>query len=160
MRLMGHRRRKALLEHQEREESKRSDVARAPRGANDSHQGLSKARASEMSTSKSPRMSMEQSKLANQHSSLSVKSATASNVPQSVSEHITPEGCDRAALSGSTCLEASGGLSGPIMAPLDAHDAITLLSVYLSAIIHDYDHRGLTNPFLIQDEDPLAVSYQ
>ena len=41
---------------------------------------------------------------------------------------------------------------------LSSQDCMTLLSVYLAAIIHDYDHRGLTNPFLIQDEDPLAVS--
>ena len=40
---------------------------------------------------------------------------------------------------------------------LVAHDALTLLAMYLSAIIHDYDHRGVTNAFLIQDEDPLAV---
>ena len=37
-------------------------------------------------------------------------------------------------------------------------DSLTLLAMYLSAIIHDYDHRGVTNAFLIQDEDPLAVS--
>ena len=36
-------------------------------------------------------------------------------------------------------------------------DALTLLAMYLSAIVHDYDHRGVTNAFLIQDEDPLAV---
>ena len=36
-------------------------------------------------------------------------------------------------------------------------ESMLLVAVYLSAIIHDYDHRGLTNPFLIQDEDPLAV---
>ena len=41
---------------------------------------------------------------------------------------------------------------------LVTQDALTLLSMYLSAIIHDYDHRGVTNAFLIQDEDPLAVS--
>ena len=46
----------------------------------------------------------------------------------------------------------SGGL--PFTNP---EEAMLLLAVYLSAIIHDYDHRGLTNPFLIQDEDPLAV---
>ena len=40
---------------------------------------------------------------------------------------------------------------------LVAQDALTLLAMYLSAIIHDYDHRGVTNAFLIQDEDPLAV---
>ena len=40
---------------------------------------------------------------------------------------------------------------------LVAQDALTLMAMYLSAIIHDYDHRGVTNAFLIQDEDPLAV---
>jgi hypothetical protein len=40
---------------------------------------------------------------------------------------------------------------------LSSHDALSLMGVYLAAIIHDYDHRGLTNAFLIQDEDPLAV---
>ena len=37
-------------------------------------------------------------------------------------------------------------------------DSLTLLAMYVSAIVHDYDHRGVTNAFLIQDEDPLAVS--
>ena len=36
-------------------------------------------------------------------------------------------------------------------------DALTLMSMYLAAIVHDYDHRGVTNAFLIQDQDPLAV---
>lgn len=41
---------------------------------------------------------------------------------------------------------------------MSAQDALALLAMYMSAIIHDYDHRGVTNAFLIQDEDPLAVS--
>ena len=39
-------------------------------------------------------------------------------------------------------------------------DALTLMSMYLAAIVHDYDHRGVTNAFLIQDQDPLAVRGQ
>ena len=73
---------------------------------------------------------------------------------------------------GSVKVAAAGGLlSGGNIPPANApptvlsegppftspEEAMLLLAVYLSAIIHDYDHRGLTNPFLIQDEDPLAV---
>lgn len=43
---------------------------------------------------------------------------------------------------------------------LRRRDALTLLAMYISAIVHDYDHRGVTNAFLIQDRDPLAVSKQ
>ncbi|GAX85340.1 hypothetical protein CEUSTIGMA_g12757.t1 [Chlamydomonas eustigma] len=42
---------------------------------------------------------------------------------------------------------------------MSTQDAINLLSMYLSAIIHDHDHRGLTNAFLVQDQDPLALLY-
>ena len=56
---------------------------------------------------------------------------------------------------------------GPECGPRDAvhqldlsvEDARTLLTLYFSAIIHDYDHRGVTYAFLIQDEDPIAVSH-
>ena len=41
--------------------------------------------------------------------------------------------------------------------PMSQKDALMLLAMYLSAIVHDYDHRGVTNAFLIQDQDPLAV---
>ena len=34
---------------------------------------------------------------------------------------------------------------------------LKLLTCYISAIIHDYDHRGLTNDFLIKTSDPLAI---
>ena len=43
---------------------------------------------------------------------------------------------------------------------LDAKDAMVVLSLYMSAVVHDYDHRGVTNAFLIQDEDPLAVGWR
>ena len=36
--------------------------------------------------------------------------------------------------------------------------ALPLLAMYFAAIIHDFDHRGVTNAFLIQDGDKLAVS--
>ena len=32
-------------------------------------------------------------------------------------------------------------------------------SCYLAAIIHDYEHRGVNNDFLIKTSDPLALLY-
>ena len=49
-----------------------------------------------------------------------------------------------------TCLDKED-----VMAP---REAVHLLALFLSAIIHDYGHRGVTNAFLIEDGDPLAVS--
>mmetsp|Transcript_27681 Transcript_27681/g.71306 ORF Transcript_27681/g.71306 Transcript_27681/m.71306 type:complete len:798 (+) Transcript_27681:266-2659(+) len=46
-----------------------------------------------------------------------------------------------------------GGLSAAIADPL------YMLSAYLAAIIHDYEHQGLTNAFLIATESPLALRY-
>ena len=34
-----------------------------------------------------------------------------------------------------------------------------LLTCYLAAIIHDYEHRGVNNDFLIKTSDPLALLY-
>ncbi|GAX78545.1 hypothetical protein CEUSTIGMA_g5985.t1 [Chlamydomonas eustigma] len=36
---------------------------------------------------------------------------------------------------------------------------LTLLASILAAVIHDYDHRGVNNDFLIKTNDPLAVLY-
>eukprot|EP00798_Chlamydomonas_sp_ICE-L_P002088 gene2088-18143_t len=37
--------------------------------------------------------------------------------------------------------------------------SISLLKAYFTAIIHDYEHRGVNNAFLIQREDSLALLY-
>ena len=64
-------------------------------------------------------------------------------------------------MMGSTPLPAAaaeaGSTSGDTQGSAE-ENALTLLTLYLSAIVHDFDHRGVTNGFLIQDEDPLAVS--
>ena len=44
-------------------------------------------------------------------------------------------------------------------ASLPPRELLTLLSVYLSAIIHDFDHRGVNNQFLVRAADPLAILY-
>ena len=41
----------------------------------------------------------------------------------------------------------------------EAFTAATLLTSYLSAIVHDFDHRGVNNDFLIRTADPLALLY-
>ncbi|KAK9822974.1 hypothetical protein WJX74_010416 [Apatococcus lobatus] len=38
-------------------------------------------------------------------------------------------------------------------------DGITMLACYFAAIIHDYDHQGLNNDFLIKTRHPLAILY-
>ena len=38
-------------------------------------------------------------------------------------------------------------------------DPLTLMACYIAAIVHDLDHRGLNNDFLIKSCDPLALRY-
>lgn len=38
-------------------------------------------------------------------------------------------------------------------------DLLGVLSCYLAAIIHDYEHTGFTNDFLILTDAPMAVQY-
>ena len=38
-------------------------------------------------------------------------------------------------------------------------DPITLLACYLAAIVHDFEHVGFNNDFLVISSDPLAVRY-
>ena len=40
-----------------------------------------------------------------------------------------------------------------------SHHKAWLLVCYFSAIIHDYEHRGVNNDFLIKTSDPLATLY-
>ena len=37
--------------------------------------------------------------------------------------------------------------------------SLKLLGCYLAAIIHDYEHRGVNNDFLIKTSDRLALLY-
>lgn len=56
-----------------------------------------------------------------------------------------------------TRLKAANSSCAP---SLSRDDALQLLVMYISAVIHDYDHGGLTNAFLVEDGDILAVSKQ
>ena len=92
------------------------------------------------------------------HGSLLRSGPPSGSVPQhqrDSSSTTTPGGSTMSPLDSETL--PRGSTSTRSQKSLVAHDALTLLAMYLSAIIHDYDHRGVTNAFLIQDEDPLAV---
>ena len=53
-------------------------------------------------------------------------------------------------------LKAANNSKAPSMSRADA---LQLLVLYISAVIHDFDHRGVTNAFLVEDGDILAVSF-
>ncbi|KAK9830386.1 hypothetical protein WJX72_011468 [[Myrmecia] bisecta] len=38
-------------------------------------------------------------------------------------------------------------------------DGLSTLAGYIAAAVHDYEHRGLTNDYLVRARDPLAVTY-
>eukprot|EP00798_Chlamydomonas_sp_ICE-L_P016252 gene16252-22428_t len=40
-----------------------------------------------------------------------------------------------------------------------AKRALSLMTIYLAAIIHDFEHKGVNNQFLVQTGDPLALLY-
>ena len=46
-----------------------------------------------------------------------------------------------------------------LFAQMDNLMGTKLLTCYLAAIIHDYDHRGVNNDFLVKTSDPLALLY-
>lgn len=41
----------------------------------------------------------------------------------------------------------------------EAQKALTLFTCYLAAIVHDYEHKGVNNDFLIKSSDTLALRY-
>lgn len=47
---------------------------------------------------------------------------------------------------------------GVLKATLPENQDIGLMACLLAAIVHDFEHRGLNNDFLVKSADPLAVS--
>lgn len=41
----------------------------------------------------------------------------------------------------------------------ETQKALTLFTCYLAAIVHDYEHKGVNNDFLIKSSDTLALRY-
>ncbi|GAX86359.1 hypothetical protein CEUSTIGMA_g13771.t1 [Chlamydomonas eustigma] len=54
------------------------------------------------------------------------------------------------------CILTQGGVLRTVWP--DAPDLTMLLALF-SAAIHDFEHKGLNNDFLIKSEDPLAITY-
>ena len=52
-----------------------------------------------------------------------------------------------------------GTCSRPSPAPVQDSTDLGLLMSFMSAIIHDYEHRGVNSDFLIKSHDDLAVLY-
>eukprot|EP00798_Chlamydomonas_sp_ICE-L_P009451 gene9451-32432_t len=49
-----------------------------------------------------------------------------------------------------------------VLAPPEMNESmrdITMLACYLSAVVHDYEHKGFNNDFLVRSGDPLALTY-
>lgn len=45
------------------------------------------------------------------------------------------------------------------MQAFNAGDPLTALAMYVAAAIHDYDHGGLNNDFLVKTDSDLALEY-
>jgi len=48
-----------------------------------------------------------------------------------------------------------GGVKGALSKAQD----VALMAAYLAAVIHDYEHKGYNNDFLVKTKDPLAIRY-
>ena len=63
---------------------------------------------------------------------------------------------DQCPSSAGGALSAPGGCTAAAVPPL--RDMLSLLALYLSAVIHDFDHRGVNNQFLVRLSHPLAFT--